>query len=291
MAQHIINTSVLAFHRSLQEQSHLKDYAFGAIYPIIMDNRLLPFQVVVPGDIDSIKGILLVPMDGGENINLTSPMQEQGLRVEYHDAYTLLIYPGNLPFASITQEGFYYLRIAYDTGGLTGTKHLISDVFCIKRDLSSCIELTYSNPEPFISKDSRIIFSDGFVFRCYLPAEIGKPDYTFEETAVERMGYQFITSQVSQKVYRFVTVVPESVCDALRIVRLCADKTIKDKYREYELLTFNMSVSWQEQGNLAAVTCEFTTDQVIANIGNYKTVALGGDFNKDFNQDYYVGQH
>ena len=100
------------------------------------------------------------------------------------------------------------------------------------------------------------------------------------------MGYAFIESQVSKKVYKFTFVAPEYLCDALRIVRLCDTKLIHSKRQMYELTTFNMDVEWQEQGDLASVECEFETDTVIANIGGYTPVLKGGDFNNDFNNDY-----
>jgi hypothetical protein len=32
--------------------------------------------------------------------------------------------------------------------------------------------------------------------------------------------------------------------------------------------------------------CEFETDTVIANIGGYTPILSGGDFNRDFNNDF-----
>ena len=129
------------------------------------------------------------------------------------------------------------------------------------------------------------MLSDSFKFKCYLPTQIGKPEYDFEEEATERMGYTFIESQVSKKLYKFTFLAPEYLCDALRIVRLCNDKQITSKGQVYGLTTFNMKPEWEEQGDLAAVECEFETDTVISNIGGYEPV-LGGDFNNDFNNDF-----
>ena len=117
---------------------------------------------------------------------------------------------------------------------------------------------------------------------------MGKPEYSFEEEATKRLGYSFIESQVSKKTYRFNTVIPEYLCDAMRIIRLCSQKKITCKGETYNAITFNMEVDWQEQGDLASVTCEFDVDNIITNIGGFKREALGGDFNNDYNNDYDI---
>ena len=100
------------------------------------------------------------------------------------------------------------------------------------------------------------------------------------------MGYTFIESQVSKKIYKFTFIAPEYLCDALRIVRLCENKRITNKSQVYDLTTFNMEPKWEDQGDLASVECEFETDTVIANIGGYTPELAGGDFNDDYNNDY-----
>ena len=55
------------------------------------------------------------------------------------------------------------------------------------------------------------------------------------------------------------------------------------------MTTFNMEPDWQDQGDLAAVECEFETDTVIANIGGYMPEQpLGGDYSNDFNNDFDI---
>ena len=47
-----------------------------------------------------------------------------------------------------------------------------------------------------------------------------------------------------------------------------------------------MEAEWQTQGDLASVTCEFETDNVVANIGGFVPDKLGGDYNNDYNEDF-----
>ena len=48
-------------------------------------------------------------------------------------------------------------------------------------------------------KNGAVDFSDNFKFKCYLKTQVGKPEYSFEEEATERLGYSFIESQISKK--------------------------------------------------------------------------------------------
>ena len=119
-----------------------------------------------------------------------------------------------------------------------------------------------------------------------MPTQVGKPEYDFEVESTDRMGYNFIESQVSKNLYKFVFLAPEYLCDALRIVRLCENKKITSKLQTYDLTTFNMEPEWEDQGDLASVECELETDTVIANIGCYTPELAGGDFKRDFNNDF-----
>ena len=99
---------------------------------------------------------------------------------------------------------------------------------------------------------------------------IGKPEYSYEEEATSRNGYTFVESQVCKKIYKFTVLAPEYLCDALRIVRLCNEKIIRDRHKTFTALSFSMDVKWEDQGDLASIECEFETDTVIFNIGNTK---------------------
>ena len=64
---------------------------------------------------------------------------------------------------------------------------------------------------------------------------------------------------------------------------------ITDKYgRNYDCDTFLITPEWQEQGNLAKVVAEFETDTVIKKIGQGYTIPQAGDFNTDYNDDYFI---
>ena len=275
------NISPLPFYDDISLQNHRKDYAFGQIYPLIIyRNMLLPFQFCVSAG-SSINQAYLYSADGKYIANILSELKENGLIVKSYTGFKLVKYPGTLPVNSIKHEGQYYIRLRSSSG-----KYFYSDIFTVYNRVDDYLELEYTNSYNFELKNGIVDFSDNFKFKCYLPAQIGKPEYDFEEEATERMGYTFIESQVSKKLYKFTFLAPEYLCDALRIVRLCNDKQITSKGQVYDLTTFNMKPEWEEQGDLAAVECEFETDTVISNIGGYEPELLGGDFNNDYNTDF-----
>ena len=275
------NISPLPFYDNLALQSHRKDYAYGQVYQLITyKNMLLPFQVVLANGA-SVGWVRLYNFNTGKYIEITDSMKENGLVIKSFTGFVLLKYPGTLPIVEIKHEGLYYLVIY-----INGLGTIYSDLFTVTNRISDYLLIEYSNSYNFELKNGIVDFSDNFAFKCYLNTQVGKPEYDFEEEATERMGYTFIESQVSKKIYKFTFLAPEYLCDALRIVRLCESKQITSKLQTYDLTTFNMEPDWEDQGDLASVECEFETDTVIANIGGYTPELLGGDFNSDFNNDY-----
>lgn len=200
------------------------------------------------------------------------------------DTYKVFIHSGKDKLNLNIPEGLYYLKLA---SGNEGLWTYYSEVFCFTNVTKDCLELEYWNETGnFAVKNGVIAFPADFHFKLLLKGEIGKPEYNFEEESTKRLGYIFVESQVSKKTYKFNTIVPEYICDALRLVRLCDNKIIRCKDDEYEAITFEMEAEWQTQGDLASVTCEFETDNVIANIGGFVPDKLGGDYNNDYSEDF-----
>lgn len=277
------NISPLPFYDNLALQNHRKDYAFGQIYPLITyKNMLLPFQVVLANGA-AINWVRIYNFNTGVYKVITKSMKENGLVLKSYTDFKLLKYPGTLPIVDIKHEGLYYLAISIADLGI-----IYSDIFTVTNRVDDYLLLAYSNSYNFELKSGIVDFSDNFIFKCYLNTQIGKPEYSFEEEATERMGYTFIESQVSKKIYKFTFIAPEYLCDALRIVRLCENKQITSKLQTYDLTMFSMEPDWEEQGDLASVECEFETDTVIANIGGYEPKLAGGDYNNDYNNDFSI---
>lgn len=286
------NISPLPFYDSIEQQNHRKDYAFGQVYPLITyHNMLLPFQFAIPTEYTIVNARLYNVKTGKVTI-IWNELSENGLRLIKGPDCNIVMYNATLPVNSIKHEGQYYLSISlYNT--ITKAYSLVySDIFTVVNNVSDYLLLEYKNTSAFNIKDGKIDFSNNFMFKCYLNTQIGKPEYVFEEEATDRLGYSFIETQISKKVYKFTFLAPEYLCDALRIVRLCNYKRITSKGQTYDVSNFSITPEWQEQGDLAAVECEFETDTVIANLGGYAdTNSLSGksfndSFNEDFNSEY-----
>lgn len=277
------NISPLPFYDDIELQNHRKDYAFGQIYPLVIHkNVIMPFQVVLPETAkENISVFLHCVNDSRLSGDISQQMKEAGLKLHKYSNFSVLTYPGIFPINMIKHEGQYYLDIA-----ITGAGQIYSDIFSSVNRIDDYLLIEYYNDYNFELKNGIVDFSDNFKFKCYIKTQIGKPEYSFEEEATERMGYTFIESQISKKIYKFVFLAPEYLCDALRIVRLCNNKHIICKNQQYDLTSFSMNPKWEEQGDLASVECEFETDTVISNLGGYTAELIGGDFNIDFNNDF-----
>lgn len=274
--------SPLKFYDTLEKQERYKSYAYGHVSPAIMPfNTIYPFQFVLPpGITTNIEDAWLIKAsDNIVSFKIYSHLKEAGLTIINRVA----LFPGIFPIADIKFEGEYYIKLKI--GGMD----FYSEIFCFTSNTQDYIEIEYWNPEAdFILKNGLVTFANNFHFKILLKSELGKPEYGFEEEATKRLGYDFIESQVSKKTYKFNTVLPEYLCDALRLIRLCSNKVLRSKGEEYEMLSFDMDVDWQDQGDLASVNCEFDVDNIIVNLGGFEYEKLGGDYNDDFNDDYLI---
>ena len=136
-----------------------------------------------------------------------------------------------------------------------------------------CMRIEWYDVDDFLFDAGAIAYSDGYKNEMFFDAEIGMPEYEFEEEVAERNGYQFPISQISYKKYKFTILVPEEVCDVMRFIRLSDHIRISTKNDTYEATSFLMTPTWAEQGYLAEVACEFTTDTVAKKIGKGVTIA------------------
>lgn len=277
------NISPLPFYDDIALQNHRKSYAFGQVFPLITyKNYLLPFQFIIDVPAVGVNTLVLTLYDFNTDtgVDLTGEFTDAGLIGKDVNGYSFIEYPALFPLAKTLQEGLYYIGIV-----INGTYHYYSEVFCVKNNVDDCILLEWDNSYNLEVSGLPIDFQS-FTFRCYLQTQIGRPEYVFEEEAIERMGYSFIESQVSKKTYKFTFLAPEYLCDALRIIRLCSGKRITQGTEAYIPTAFSIEPKWQEQGDLASVEAEFDTNTVVANLGGFTPVAPQTDFNNDFNQDY-----
>lgn len=282
--------SPLKFYDDIAKQSHRKTYAHGHISPLLTKIHWLPpFQFIIPSWLYTAGGTISVvylydaKTDKKIGGNRIAEFNNTGFGIYTYLGYTLCINKSSAEIFTDVPEGLYYLKLA----SANDTWAYYSEVFCFTEVTQGLIEIEYWNETgDFNIKNGIIAFADNFHFKLLLKSELGKPEYSFEEESTKRLGYVFIESQVSKKVYKFNTIIPEFICDAMRIIRLCDNKLIRSLDEEYDAMSFEMEAEWQTQGDLASVTCEFETDNVVVNFGGFIPDKLGGDFNNDHNTDF-----
>lgn len=279
------NISILPFYLKKSSQNHSKDYSFGEVYPLLTpDKKILPFQIIRPTRGGGISQARIMNMDGSIFLDVRSQMINTGLIVNRYQTkgYDVIIYPGILPMAITIPEGRYYMEIA-DNDQLW-----YSDVFTVVRDLTQCLKIEYWDAENMNLSWGEIDYGQMFKWNLYLPTQVGRPDYDFEEQATNRDGYQFIEKQISEKTFKFNFLAPEYLLDAIRIVRLSDYVKITSRGETYEVDQFLMTPKWQDGGHIASVQAEFKCDTVIKKIGKAYIPQDNGDFNADFNNDFKI---
>ena len=165
-----------------------------------------------------------------------------------------------------------------------------SDRLYITNDIHNYLELAWWNDTNLTINKRIIPYEYGYMPTCLVDALIGKPEYSFEEEIVERLGYKFVQSAISKKSLRFSFVAPEYLCDSVRIMRICNNKRITrydfPNYGEtIEPMTISLDFNWDEAGHLAQIDVVADIDLVAANPSGYLPLQ-SGDFNNDYNNDF-----
>lgn len=274
------NISPLPFYDSLNEQFENHPCAFGVNYPLLCKpNDPLPFIFYTDDDPDlcNLSGVTLVRI-GYQSIDVTDEFIGKGLVLLDADVPQHLscirFAPSQSYHYAFPAIGMYYLVTAIYNKEDDTTSVYYSEKFCVSDNLKDAIEITYTSLVNLSTPFGDIPFNHTvgtFSFKVWLNALIGKPEYNFEEVETNRSGYSFLERCTSKKTYQFNVIVPEYLCDALRLIKLCSDVTIVHKGKAYAPTSFDMSVSWEEQGDLASLRASFDTDNVITAIGGYQS--------------------
>ena len=244
--------NILPWYDSLEKQNCKKWYAYGQAWPLLCPQGfILPFQFISDTAITISSNIYAISVETGQTIDLgVKPTVTEINRADITYYIVKLVSTSivNLPI------GRYNLRMNTSEG------FLYSEELVVINNANECIKVEYWNEDTLKFTSGEINFTDDFHFIFYINSTIGKPEYEFEEELTKRLGYKFIESQTSNKVYKFSFVAPEYICDAMRLIRMCDYIKLTTKFDSYNALSFAYEPKWQEQGDLAAVDVEFDTD-------------------------------
>lgn len=288
------NLSPIPFYCTLEEQDFRKWYAYGGMYKnIVDDERLIPFFLSHPNTEASISWIKFfkscgeqVTGAGSFNMSFAEDFDHVGVN---GNAYGSLLLSKIGSMVVGTNKVYYYAaQGAYDLGLPRGFYYIqihfsdntdrYSDIFYVEPSSRRGVLVKFYDGADLEYADGVIPYAHGiggyYGNQLYLDTEIGMPEYTMTEDGEERDGHFFPVKQLSEKVYKFKAVVPEYVCDCLRLACLSDVVKITDQYgRDYAVEHFEMDVDWLEGGALAEVEITFETDTVIKKIGkSYGTI-------------------
>lgn len=298
------NLSPIPFYGSLAEQDFRKWYAYGGMYPHRVSSRnLVPFFFTVDEEwvsIDKVSVFQVCCADeevfgkGSYNLSFSdafSVHKEEGGDVPIGSAIaaqcgvlkgdgcsTIYFCAPNVNIGLAKGAYFMQFDLSIDGGPMT----VYSDVFFVEpsADLNKFfVGIKWYDAEDLELSDGGIIpyshaIGKAYGNQIYLDTTIGMPEYSFTEDGEERDGRFFPIKQISEKVYKFKAVVPEYLCDCMRLIRLSDVVTITDQLgRTYNVEHFEMEVEWLDGGHLAEIDCSFETDTVVKKIGKaYGTI-------------------
>lgn len=287
------NLSVLPFYESSQYQNARKWWAYGRVYPLFTQaGFVLPFQVITEHVPDSfVQFIYLFDANNDTNpvADLSNIMGSMIVKKEFANlGYDVFVFPGQLPVINALNDGRYYIRMQIGTmgpGGVSITR--VSEIFTTVNDINVYLKITWWDEQDFTMDAGTIVYKNPtFRNTLYLCADIGRPEYIFEEEGETRDGYFFPIKQISEKRYRFSFLASEYLLDVMRFIRMADHAQIEYHGQTYSLDTFLITPEWEDNGDIASVQAEFDTATVAKKIGVGYIKALRGDYNRDFNNDF-----
>lgn len=291
------NLSVLPFYRETSEQNAKKWWVYGRIYPLYtLAGYLPPFQLILPhvSVAFTLNFFRLYRITrSGSNVlvgTYTDEILNAGIARKSFSSlgYDVIVFGGQVPVWTELQNGRYFVSIS--VRGVA--KIYYSDVFTVVNDIEPYLKLSWWDADDFVMDAGTIVYkySNGTQFKnvLYLPSDLAKPEYPFEEEGETRDGYFFPTKQISEKRYRFNFLAPEYLLDVMRFIRMADFAEIEYHGQTYSLDTFLMTPTWEDEGDIAVVEAEFETATVAKKIGTGYIKSLRGDFNDDFNVDFDI---
>lgn len=292
---------------SLDERN---DYAFTVPYKRVIHYDPPKGRVYIPSfyiftDIEynsalpvSGSGVNIVLGDGTNLFSLqNNPINQTfydfvaGLVFNYtDDGYLFIVSPPTYIELPSWYLGPISIGLHFKRSYIGTNYYYYSDRLYITDDIHNYILLEWYNDTNLSIGNRFIPYEMGYRPSCYVDALLGKPEYSFEEEIIDRLGYRFVQSAISKKTYRCAFAAPEYLCDSLRIMRICNNKRVTrfdfPNFGEFiDPMTMGLDVSWDDQGHLALVDMSFDVDLVAANPSGYIPL-VHGDFNNDYDNSF-----
>ncbi len=200
--------------------------------------------------------------DGDYEDSLLEEMKDAGLTIKPFANYDVIVFPDDDTVMAEIEDGRYYAELS------DGVETWYSEVFTVVNDISPYLKLQWWDVSDFVMDAGTIVYENPtFKNVLYLPSDVAKPEYNFEDETEDRDGYTFPTKQISTKVYHFSFLAPEYLLDVMRFIRMADFVRITRDGQTYTADTFLITPEWEDNGDVASVDAEFTTDTVAKKIG------------------------
>lgn len=282
------NINPLPFYTSLGEKWQYRRYAdkHDIFCPT---DRIIPFQLII--DRYPVYDYKVWLYDAVTN----AEVKQLVLGTDYtRDLKTYTGYRvvaiSDIASANLMEAGkYYYLKFAVQLPNLSLHNVYYSDDFQANSRTGEMCRLDYYNERDMAIGDYTIFGGSStkrFVFRYYIPHELGKPEYPFYTRISERNNIEYPLTMRSQKKFRVPITATEVQIDALRL-SVVSDKvalTCNGKTYKIWMIEWN-EVEWRGDG-IGVFDCLFTTNEILNN--SFQAAPTRGDFNDDFNDDFSI---
>lgn len=252
--------NILRWYSSTEYQNHRKYFAYGQVIPVICEiDRLPPFQMVRSVQLLPITELVLVNFYTGAETDITTEAIAAGLSLYAASGYDLVIYPDLVPLLITTPPtGLHYLRMT------DANDSYYSEVFKICDDVSDLIKIEYWHSEDFLYPGGHIRYDAPFKSRVYIPADIARPSYQYEDQVEKRDGYNLPIQQIRYKSHKFNFYAAEFFIDGFSVIQLHDFVQITYQRQLYEVDEMLMNdPDWKTPAFFANVEVEFRTDTVV----------------------------
>lgn len=264
------NFSVIPFYTSLAQQNANKWWIYNRVYPLFTPSSgIVPFQILVPHSITTnVTGWSLINCKDGEVTDLSSYVGTHFEVKSFADyGYDVVILTSTTSPITEPLIGRFYYQVEIDQ------QTYFSDVITAVSDITPFLKIEWWDDDDFYMPEGIIAYkygtglSEQFKNVLYLPSDIAKPEYIFEEEGETRDGFFFPTKQISEKRYRFSFFASEYLLDVMRFIRMADHVQITYQGHVFYPDTFLITPEWEANGDVASVDAQFDCATVAKKIG------------------------
>lgn len=283
------NINPLPFYTSLDEKWQHRRYAdkHDIFCPT---DRIIPFQLIIGEDhiLFAYRVWLYDAITNTEVKQLVLNTDYTQNAKKYTGYWVVAI--SDIASAGLMEAGkYYYLKFAVQHSNLTLSDVWYSDDFQANSRTGEMCRLDYYNERDMAIGDYTIFGGSStkrFVFRYYIPHELGKPEYPFYTRISERNNVEYPLTMRSQKKFRVPITATEVQIDALRLSVVSDKVALTCNGKTYKIWMIEWTeVEWRGDG-IGVFDCLFTTNEILNN--SFQAAPTRGDFNDDFNDDFSI---